>query len=164
MLHEHNKRTDKTTMSCFFIQIRKERVTLNQISSAPINKGGVRKWKDMGTTVKVSLGPHRQTKDIQHLSCLSTRGCKSRKLAAHVVQRCANHTEEIKIPLATKWEKEERKRECWMTSSCLISICSSPHFSLTKRKYQINHLVYQRTEKRSVSHIQPRPVVQVVVW
>lgn len=159
-------------MSCFFIQIRKERVTLNQISSAPINKGGVRKWKesdsialkDMGTTVKVSLGPHRQTKDIQHLSCLSTRGCKSRKLAAHVVQRCANHTEEIKIPLATKWEKEERKRECWMTSSCLISICSSPHFSLTKRKYQINHLVYQRTEKRSVSHIQPRPVVQVVVW
>lgn len=100
--------------------------------------------KHMETTVKVSLGPHTQTKASQHLSCLLTCGCKSQEAGGRDIRRCANHTEEIK---STRHHKVKRKGEEGRVG-CHPPVSFFPHFSLTKKeKNTWNHLFDKRTEK-----------------
>lgn len=106
----------------------------------------------METAVKVSLGPHRQTKDIQHLNCLLTCWCQSWEPAVmpsqgvQITQRRLN-------PLAAKWEKKGSKRV--LDASCLIFICSSL-ISVWPTESNNEPPGLQEDGGKSVSHIEPR--------
>lgn len=126
-----------------------------------------RKWprimeKHMEAAVKVSLGPHRQTKDTQHLNCLLTCWCQSRKLA--VMPSQGVQTTQRGLNLSAKWEKRNTP---WVLL-LLLFLFVPLSFQFDQGKPTMNHLVYKTTEDKSVSHMEPRllffPAVQVSVW
>lgn len=108
--------------------------------------------KCIQTAVKVSLGPHRQTKDIQHLCCLLTCWCKSRRMAVMLSSRGEQTTQRRWNPLTAKWEKKDRKRECLVPSSCLVFYLFFPRLSLTKGKQQWTTWFTRGQRKVSFTH------------
>ena len=84
--------------------------------------GGLSQVENMQTTVKVSSGPHTQTKAIQHLSCLLTCGCKSQKLVV-MISRGVQTTHRKLSPLPSQ------------SDAILLSdfYLFFPHFSLPKK-------------------------------
>lgn len=111
--------------------------------------------KHMQTAVKVSLGPHRQTKDIQHLSCLLTCWCKSRKPVA-MSSRGVQTTQRRLNPPRRQMRKERQEKRVF--DATLLSdffICSSL-ISVWPKESDSEPPGLQETRGKSLSHIEPR--------
>lgn len=109
----------------------------------------------MQTAVKVSLGPHRQTKDIQHLSCLLTCWCKSRKPVA-MSSRGVQTTQRRLNPPRRQMRKERQEKRVF--DATLLSdffICSSL-ISVWPKESNNEPPGLQETRGKSLSHIEPR--------
>lgn len=109
----------------------------------------------MQTAVKVSLGPHRQTKDIQRLSCLLTCWCKSRKPVV-MSSRGVQTTQRRLNPPRRQMRKERQEKRAF--DATLLSdffICSSL-ISVWPKESDNEPPGLQEDRGKSLSHIEPR--------
>lgn len=110
----------------------------------------------MQTAVKVSLGPHRQTKDIPHLSCLLTCWCKSRKPAVMSSRGVQTTQRRLNPPRCQMRKERQEKRERLMPPSCLSFFICSSLVSVWPKESDNEPPGLQEDRGKSLSHIEPR--------